>query len=274
MGEQVRLLCVDDERNVLRALERVFMDEDYQVFTAPSGEEGLEVLAGNDPIQIVISDYRMPGLNGVDFLSQVCSRWPDTVRIVLSGYADTAAVVAAINEGQIYKFIPKPWNDDELKVTIANAVERFFLHQKNQQLMEQLSDSNEELLKLNENLEHLVMERSAKIILQNKALEQSQLVLELLPLGVIGVVPDGMVVLCNQEGGRLLDIAREELLGENVAEKFPPPVAAFVSRGFANDSLHERVEWSGKRLRLRSRHICQDQQEALIVVLDREENNE
>ena len=112
MEERARILCVDDEPNVLRALERMFLDEEYEILTAPSALEGLQALERIQPVQIVVSDYRMPAMNGVDFLREVCRRWPDTVRIVLSGYADTAAVVAAINDGEIYKFIPKPWNDD------------------------------------------------------------------------------------------------------------------------------------------------------------------
>ena len=99
MSDKTRILCVDDERNVLRALERLFLDDDYEILTASSGEEGLELLNAAPQVQVVISDFRMPGMNGVDFLKQVFETHPDTIRIVLSGYADTAAVVAAINEG-------------------------------------------------------------------------------------------------------------------------------------------------------------------------------
>ena len=128
MTENVTILCVDDEANVLKSLKRLFLDEDYEILTAESGSEGLVLLEQRQqPVQVVISDYRMPEMDGVAFFKEVHDRWPDTVRIVLSGYADTAAVVAAINEGQVYRFIPKPWNDDELKVTIAKAVDLYFL---------------------------------------------------------------------------------------------------------------------------------------------------
>ena len=129
------------------------MDSSYEILTADSGEKGLIVLEQTSQIQVVMSDYRMSGMNGVDFLREVCKKWPDTVRIVLSGYADTASVVAAINEGEIYKFIPKPWNDDEIKVTISNAVERYMLHKSNQELTKRLSDANDELSLVNNNLE-------------------------------------------------------------------------------------------------------------------------
>ncbi|MBU0728397.1 MAG: response regulator, partial [Proteobacteria bacterium] len=197
MNEDVRILCVDDEKNVLKALNRLFMDEEYEVLLANSGEEGLETLAAEESVQVIISDYRMPGMNGVDFLKQVYERWPDTVRIVLSGYADTAAVVAAINEGQIYKFIPKPWNDDELKVTIAKAVEVYFLRKRNNELTRELSDYNEELKRLNENLEELVDERTEELLFQNKVLERAQKILDALPVGVLGLDTQGMIVQCN-----------------------------------------------------------------------------
>src|SRR6185369_1327491 len=150
MANQTRILCVDDERNVLRSLERIFLDEDYLILTAGSGEEGLELLNEGPQVQVVISDYRMPGMNGVDFLKEVYRRHPETLRIVLSGYADTAAVVSAVNEGQIYKFIPKPWNDDELRVTVAKALEHFASQRRNLQLTEELRQRNEELQELND----------------------------------------------------------------------------------------------------------------------------
>lgn len=122
MTDVVRILCVDDERNVLRALERIFLEDDYEILTATSGEEGLRLLNETTDIQLVLSDYRMPGMNGVQFLRQVYECCPDTVRIVLSGFADTAAVIAAINEGQISQFIPKPWDGEELRAAVANAL--------------------------------------------------------------------------------------------------------------------------------------------------------
>lgn len=147
-----KLLCVDDERNVLRALERIFMDDDYQILTATSGEEGLAVLSGDSDIQVVISDFRMPGMNGVEFLRQVCEKYPDTVRIVLSGYADTGAVVSAINEGQIYKFVSKPWSDDELRQTVAKAVEAFALHRQNRAMEEEIAALKREIEQLRSRL--------------------------------------------------------------------------------------------------------------------------
>jgi two-component system NtrC family sensor kinase len=130
MNESIKILCVDDEINVLNSLKRLFMDNDYEILTAGSGAEGLDVLRQEAGIQVILSDYRMPEMNGVEFLRAACEIKSDPVRIVLSGYADTATVVAAINEGRIYKFIPKPWNDDDLKLAVEHSLERFYLRKK------------------------------------------------------------------------------------------------------------------------------------------------
>ena len=130
MSEAIKILCVDDEKNVLRALNRVFLDCDYEIITAASGSEGLEILNNTDTVQIVISDYRMPQMSGVDFLREVYRNWPDTLRVVLSGFADMSVIMDAINEGHIYQFIQKPWDDDKLKATISKALDHYYMQQR------------------------------------------------------------------------------------------------------------------------------------------------
>jgi len=228
MSDQTLLLCVDDERNVLRSLERVFLDDDYDILTASSGEEGLELLSSAGQVQVVISDYRMPGMNGVEFLKEVFSRHPDTIRIVLSGYADTAAVVAAINEGKIYKFIPKPWNDEELRLTVANALETFAIHRRNVQLTEELTLRNKELGMVNANLERLVNERTSELTLQNRVLLHARIVLDQLPIGVLGLTTDGVVVQMNREAAFLLDLLPDEILGERMSDTLPPEICTLA----------------------------------------------
>src|ERR1039457_2602827 len=197
MEERVRILCVDDERNVLKALERVFLDDDYDILCATSGLEGLEILENEPGVQIVLSDYRMPEMSGVDFLGEVYRRLPDTVRIVLSGYADAASVVAAINEGHIYKFISKPWNDDELRSAVRDALERYFLKKTNRELLEELKEKNDEFASINRNLEAIVAERTSHLLFQKKVLEYSQNILSSLPVGIVGIDMNGMVVQAN-----------------------------------------------------------------------------
>ncbi len=219
MDEGIKILCVDDEPNVLSSLKRLFIDEPYEILTAISGQDGLKILE-QENVQLVISDYRMPGMNGVEFLKEVYSHWPDTVRIVLSGYADTAAIVSAINEGHIYKFIPKPWNDDELKVTISNAVERYSLFKKNRELSAELQRKNREL-------EKLLEEKSAHLEFRSKALSIQQNILNAIPVGIIGIDFNNMVVLCNSTW---VDITHCDwkLLGQDAGYNFPADVIAFI----------------------------------------------
>lgn len=119
-ADQPTLLLVDDEENILSSLTRMLRRDGYRILTATSADGALDLLGRND-VQVVISDQRMPGTSGTELLSKVKEMYPDTVRMVLSGYTDLAAVTAAINEGAIYKFLTKPWSDGELRAQIRDA---------------------------------------------------------------------------------------------------------------------------------------------------------
>jgi CheY-like chemotaxis protein len=114
------LLIVDDEPNNLRALKRALGRDGYEIYTATSARQALEILA-QTPVSVIMSDQRMPGMSGTELLSRAKTLYPDTVRIVLSGYTDLATVTAAINEGAIYKFLTKPWEHDALREDIRLA---------------------------------------------------------------------------------------------------------------------------------------------------------
>ena len=114
------LLLVDDESNILTALHRLLRSEGYRILTAASGLEGLEILA-NHNVQVILSDQRMPEMSGTEFLGRVKAMHPDTVRIVLSGYAELTAIIDAVNQGAIYKFLIKPWDDDLLRGHLREA---------------------------------------------------------------------------------------------------------------------------------------------------------
>ena len=119
-GDLPCLLLVDDEANILNALKRLLRREGYRILTADSGPKALELLAAND-VQVILSDQRMPDMTGSEFLARVKDMYPDTVRMVLSGYSELAAVTDAVNRGAIWKFLSKPWKDDELKLEIRLA---------------------------------------------------------------------------------------------------------------------------------------------------------
>ncbi len=126
------LLLVDDEENILRSLVRLLRGEGYRILTATGGEQALQTLAANE-VQVILSDQRMPGMSGSEMLSHAKALYPDAVRMVLSGYADLASVTDAINRGNIYKFLIKPWDDDLLRENIREAFDRYELGRKGAQ---------------------------------------------------------------------------------------------------------------------------------------------
>jgi len=127
------ILIVDDEINILNALKRGFDSEEYVIYTAQSGEEGLGILE-KENIDLIISDQKMPGMNGIEFLERTVEKYPDVIRIILTGYADLDDAIRAINSGCIYKFIQKPWNNEDLKVTVRRALEQLVLIMENRNL--------------------------------------------------------------------------------------------------------------------------------------------
>ena len=159
-----RILFVDDEPNILSALRRIFRRENYHIDTALSGAEALQLLKDN-PYQLVISDYKMPVMNGAELLKRVKALHPATIRIMLTGEADTGAVLGAINEGAVYKFILKPWNDDDLRITVGLALEQYDLIEKNNKLKVDNNNKTKEI----KSLKKLIGSDSGEIaILLNK----------------------------------------------------------------------------------------------------------
>ena len=128
------VLLVDDESHVLSALNRSLFREPVDVVTAPGGEEALEIMAGRR-FKVVISDERMIGMRGSEFLFRVKELYPDTVRMMLTGYATLEAAQKAVNEVEIYRFFTKPWNDHDLKFAIRSAIEKFDLEIENRRLL-------------------------------------------------------------------------------------------------------------------------------------------
>lgn len=126
------ILVVDDEINNLKLLKRTFR-KDYNVFMASGGEEGLDVLKQNR-IDLIITDQRMPGMTGVDFLEKTIEDYPDIIRLIITGYTDADALIKAINTGRVYRYIKKPWEPEELKNTVKRALESYQLNIDNQKL--------------------------------------------------------------------------------------------------------------------------------------------
>ncbi len=160
------MLFVDDEPSILAALSRALRQEGYRCMFADSATKALQVLEA-DAVQVVVSDFRMPEIDGIQFLAQVRSRWPKILRLLLTGNADLAATIAAINEGGIYRFIAKPWDDGDLRLNMHNALERQFLEQERSRLEALTREQNRQLQILNAGLEHQVAERTAELRKEN-----------------------------------------------------------------------------------------------------------
>lgn len=265
--EPIRILLVDDERNVLRSLERLFLEEEYEIFTAGSGEEGLEILERQGPFQLIISDYRMPGMSGVEFLSEVCRRWLDTERMILSGYADLAAIVASINQGRIYKFIAKPWNDNDLLCTVREALDRYALRSRNRQLVTDLMAANEELRRINDSLNDMVNERVKEVLLKSRALHGFQNVVDALPVGFVGADGYGMIVQCNALGAEMLGVDRDDLIGRDLASMFPRYLVQSIVQLDYNSGSTCAVELPSGACRAFLTRIEQGDQRAIVIAL-------
>jgi response regulator RpfG family c-di-GMP phosphodiesterase len=148
--QQPTLLLVDDEQNILSALRRLLRPRGYNVVTAISAAEGLKILE-QENVDLVISDMRMPEMDGAEFLERTASRWPDTMRILLTGYADINSTIEAINKGAIYKYISKPWDENDLILSVQHALEKKFLEQERRRLEALTQQQNEQLKEFNQN---------------------------------------------------------------------------------------------------------------------------
>jgi response regulator RpfG family c-di-GMP phosphodiesterase len=168
------LLFVDDEPNILSSLRRLFRPHGYQVAVAGSGVEGLSYLDGHE-VDLVISDMRMPEMDGAQFLDAVRQRWPDTIRILLTGYADIESTVNAINKGEIFRYISKPWNDQDILLIVRHALERKALEREKERLEALTARQNAELKELNASLELKVHERTEELRSANEKLKASYL---------------------------------------------------------------------------------------------------
>lgn len=166
------LLFVDDESGILSALRRLFRPHGYRILIAESGAAGLEILE-KESVDLIISDMRMPEMDGATFLKQVRERWPNITRILLTGYADITSTIAAINQGEIYRYLSKPWDDQEIVSVVGEAIERQQLKLENQRLTALTRAQNEELKTLNASLEHKVAERTAELRQALAFVEQS-----------------------------------------------------------------------------------------------------
>lgn len=239
--DQPTVLFVDDEESILRSLQRALRREPYRVLTAASGDEGLAILA-REQVELVVSDQRMPVMTGTQFLQQVREACPAAVRVILSGYAEPNIIVEAINSGGVYRFIGKPWNDDELRTTLRQCLERHRILQENRRLSELSAQQVVELERLNQRLESAVLERTRSLAL-------AQDVLERLPRMVLGISREHELVVSNNAARAGLAGLGGTLPGTDVAEVLPPEAVLAVECCLESGrDVACAVRWDGRPL--------------------------
>jgi len=166
------LLFVDDEQNILSSLKRLFRSTGHKILTALSGAEALAILE-KEEVDLIVSDMRMPEMDGAKLLSEVANKYPDMVRILLTGYADMDSTIRAVNEGHIYRYISKPWEDEDIKITVQKALETKHLQAERDRLLALTNKQNAELKDLNQNLETKVQQRTEELRLAHESLRKS-----------------------------------------------------------------------------------------------------
>jgi two-component system NtrC family sensor kinase len=157
------LLVVDDDEHVRRALARVLRRARCRLLDASDARAALEILE-REPVQVVVSDHRMPGMTGVELLRVVKERWPLVQRVLLTGQADSTAIEEAVNESEIFRFIWKPWDDGHLLMTVQSAVDQFWIVDENRRLARLLEERNAELERLNRDLDGQLVARSQALV--------------------------------------------------------------------------------------------------------------
>ena len=184
------VLFVDDEKSILNLIRRTLRKEKYSVLLAGSAAEAIEILS-RVKVHVVISDQRMAEMSGTELLKKVKLLYPDTVRAVMSGYTSISAVVDSINEGEVYRFIPKPWENEDLIIAVDQCIKHYEVLRENDSLAGSVYSQNIKLKQQKNELEIAI----DKI---DTVLQFSQQVLEYLPVSVMGINCKGEILLCNE----------------------------------------------------------------------------
>ena len=246
MPRERRLLIVDDEANIQRSIKRICRSKGYKVLFASNAEEALALME-RTPIEVVVSDQLMPGMNGTEMFAKIKETFPDTVRILLTGFTALEGIATAINDGAVFKILFKPWDDNQLLQVLDEAFQFNGMRESNRQL-------TEELKALNKDLEQLVEAKTRELSLNVKRLQVSQYLFEVLPNIMIGISDDLIVVEANK-------VAREVfhkggLVGLPVVQVLPIEISKFVEESLkCNDLVEQQFDYEDNGIHHRLRCI-------------------
>ena len=219
-AHQRTLLLVDDEQNIISSLCRLLRRDGFRILTANSGAEALQQLAANK-VDVILSDQRMPGMTGVELLRRAKELYPETVRMSLSGYTEIQSITDAVNEGSVYKFLTKPWDDEQLRGHVNAAFRHKGLADENRELSAQLRSANRELAAVNERMQKFAGTQQEQILRDEVLLLSAHELLEYLPVAVIGFDIEGMVAYLNINAQDLFPL-HDSPLGRDAVEAMSP----------------------------------------------------
>lgn len=236
-----KLLLVDDEPNILAALRRLLRQDGYAITAETDARVALTRLESED-FDVIVSDQRMPEMTGVEFLRRAKQLRPHSMRIVLSGYTDLDSVTSAINEGAIYKFLTKPWDDEQLRDHIATALRHKYLEDDNRRMSDELRVVNARQQELNAQLAALVHEQRNSLFRDETVLQTLQDVLREIPVPIIGCDDEGMVVFCNEAAEQLFGTPAQPmpLLAADLLSVWPDAPAELQPGRRASVTVGER----------------------------------
>ena len=209
------LLLVDDEENILKAIRRALRSNNINILMATSGKQGLEFLS-EQPVNLIISDMRMPEMSGAEFLSQAAQLYPEIPRILMTGYSDMESTIKAINDGQISNYLPKPWNDSVLKSIVADCLQSTQLKSHNDFLTQQLIEKKAELERINVNLEQTVAARTKEVIHKSERLKTANEQLSHTHNSMVSLISN-ILALRDEQGSKISELKAS--IAKDIAER-------------------------------------------------------
>ena len=207
------VLLVDDEENILKSLRRTLRRSEVDIVTATSGRDALYIME-NTEVDLVISDMRMPEMSGAEFLAEAARLYPNTIRILLTGYADLESTIAAVNEGRISRYLNKPWNDDEIRQIVEENLRSKLLEVRNQQLSQQLLEKNQQLEMMNTSLEEKVAERTEGLKQANREIIQGYEHMVMLASSIAAMRDESAADAASVKAAMAEEIARQLAMDE------------------------------------------------------------
>ncbi len=245
-SRQRTLLLVDDEENIVAALRRLLRAEGWKVLSATSAEQALHQMARHE-VDVVLSDQRMPGMTGVELLRRAKELYPETIRLVLSGYTELQSITDAINEGAIYKFLAKPWDDEQLRAHLREAFALKEMADQNRLLDREVQAANRELADLNLRLQVLLSAQREKSEREIGSREAAQELLDAVPVPVFGIDDEGLLAFVNAPAQALYGLDGD-LLGRPATEHLPKTLQRVLEGAPMLVMLAGRRWWAMSRL--------------------------